>query len=113
MEVKSTSAQSVNILWDTAATVSLMTFKRAEELQLKPGKQVNLMLETTGGMIERVSSVLYQLPIKMYSGNVVTMGVYGIKRISTKIYSISLKGKWFSNLFKTDVTRCNKIQNHH
>ena len=98
MEVKSTSAQSVNILWDTAATVSLMTFKRAEELQLKPGKQVNLMLETTGGTIERVSSVLYQLPIKMYNGNVVTMGVYGIKRISTKIYSISLKGKWFSNL---------------
>ena len=35
MEIESTCGTPLNVLWDAGATVSLITFEKAKELQLK------------------------------------------------------------------------------
>ena len=63
-------------LWDSGASISLITLKIAERLHLK----------------RRVSSFIYYLPLVDGSGNIVKVNVYAIERISQPIQNIGING---------------------
>ena len=90
--------EKVDVLWDTAATVSLVTYEKAEVLKLK---RVNLQLETVGGNMEERPSTLYRLPIYTQKREIYYIDVYGIDRISTKINSTNLRD--FTRAFETNL----------
>ena len=101
MEVMSLANEKVNVLWDTAATVSLVTYEKAEVVKLKAIKRVNLRLETAGGNMEERPSTLYRLPIYTQKREIYYIDVYGIDRISTKINSTNLRD--FTHVFETNL----------
>ena len=72
---------TISVLWDSGATISLITFKKAKQLNLK-GKRVELSVVTVGGKIDRKPSVLYELPLNDKQHKVVNIKVYGINMIS-------------------------------
>lgn len=72
---------AISVLWDSGATISLITFKKAKQLNLK-GKRVELSVVTVGGKIERKPSVLYELPLYDKQNKIVNVKVYGINIIS-------------------------------
>ena len=86
----STEIDKVNVIWDTAATISLITTKAAERLNLKPKREVNLTLEKTGGIIEEIESKLFEVPLKKQEDDVVWIEVYSVEKITTSICAM----KW-------------------
>ena len=106
MPLSTQNSERLNVLWDTAATISLITFSAAEKLKLKPKMEVNLTLEKTGGVVENIKSSLYEVPLHTQCGKREWLEVYGITKISTKINPM----KWDNVLclFDTDVSRIKK-----
>ena len=88
----------LNVLWDTGATISLITFKRTRELRIKRGMMVNLTVGKVGGHIERITSFLYMVPLTNRYGKVIHIRAYGIERISSKMEYIEVNN--IVNLFK-------------
>ena len=80
---------TVNVMWDCGATLSLITFKVAKKLGLK-GKKVNLSIVKVGAKYENIDSYEYQLPLLDKSGQVNYFNVYGIDQISSEVESINL-----------------------
>ena len=80
MKVNSISG-ILSVLWDSGASISLITFEKARELKLK-GKRVELSVAKVGGQIEKMSSFMYTLPLIDKGNRVVTINVYGIEKIS-------------------------------
>ena len=83
MKIKS-GQTPISALWDSGASISLITFKTASQLKLK-GKDVNLSVYNIGGEIENILSYKYVLPIMDRNGNVVKITVFGIGKISKSL----------------------------
>ena len=78
----------LNVMWDTASTLSLITFKRAKQLHLK-GNEVDLTITKTGGTVEQIKSFSYKLPLKDKNGGVYWLVVYGLPKISLSSENIN------------------------
>ena len=88
MGIKSSEgAKELNVLWDSAASVSLITFSKAKELGLKE-RDVNLTMVKAGGAVENVKSAEYTLNLLDQQKNVIKFNVYGLPEISTKLCAI-------------------------
>ena len=95
------------MLWDTGATISLITFKKARELQIKRGSKINLNVVKVGGQAEDVDSFLYLVPLTDENGKVIFIEAYGIERISSEMEYVEV-GKvvcLFKGLKHTEVAR--------
>ena len=88
----------LNVLCDTGATISIVTFKRTRELRIKRGTMVNLTVVKVGGHIGRITSFLYMVPLTNRYGKVINIRAYGIERISSKMEYIKVNN--IVNLFK-------------
>lgn len=75
----------LRVLWDSGASISLITFEKANELGLK-GSKVNLSISKVGGMVEDVSSYKYTLPLIDEAKNIIPIVVYGINKISNAMH---------------------------
>ena len=90
MKVKSEQPDiKANTLWDTGSTISMITFKKANKMQLK-GKKTKLSIVKVDGASEEINSFQYSVPLVGVSGDVIFIP-YGIQRISTPIETISLE----------------------
>ena len=68
----SSVGQELSVLWDSGASISLITFKAANQLGLK-GKGMNLSVFKVGGEVERLASFRYVLPLTDKYGNIIKM----------------------------------------
>ena len=93
MEISSDTIPSrkVNVLWDSGATFSLITFKKADQLNLT-GEEISISVIKVGGEKETIPSYVYDLPLRDKSGKVIIFRVYGIDKISPDVKYISVKG---------------------
>ena len=78
---------TLDAMWDSGATVSMITFKKARELDLV-GAKTDITIVKVGGEKEVVNSKLYDVPIHDLNGNIEVLKAYGIKQISTSIDSV-------------------------
>jgi hypothetical protein len=76
----------INVMWDSGATVSMITFKKANELELT-GSRTKISIVKVGGEKEVIESKLYEVPIYDTDGKTEYFEAYGIKQISTSIES--------------------------
>ena len=108
MKVDSTTEPSkpLNVLWDGGSTVSLITFKKAKELDLV-GEPVNLSIVKVGGTKQEIASFVYDVPLKDVSGEEVTFRAYGIDKVSTNLAPIDLSGvvHLFDGITEGDIQR--------
>ena len=79
--------QNINVMWDSGATVCLITFKKAKELGLI-GEKVSIRIIKVGGVKETVESQIYDVPVHDASGGIEYFKVYGIPKISSSIEAI-------------------------
>ena len=63
--------QEINVMWDSGATVCLITFKKANELGLI-GKKVSIKIIKVGGAKEIFESKLYDVPVRDKNGLIET-----------------------------------------
>ena len=80
----------VNVLFDSGATISLITFKRAKELQLPKGQREVLTVSKVGGTTEQVSTTIYSVPLIDTRNKTVYIQAYGIEKISTDIRKVDI-----------------------
>ena len=97
--------KSVNVLWDSAATLSLITFKRAKELNLQGGTELNILL--TGGATESIQSSSCAFTLTDSRGLSVRVTVYGLPKISNDIRSIKVENliTLFPHVYESEVSR--------
>jgi hypothetical protein len=74
----------MNVMWDSGATVCLITFKKARELGLV-GEKVAITIVKVGGEKELIESRIYEVPVHDSTGMVEYFQAYGIPRISSAI----------------------------
>ena len=74
----------MNVMWDSGATVCLITFKKAKELELK-GDRVAIKIVKVGGDKETVESKLYDVPVRDTQGRIEYFKAYDISKISSAI----------------------------
>ena len=55
--------KQVNVLWDSGATLSLITFNKAKQLKLI-GEEVKISVVKVGGEKQTLSSCVYDLPLR-------------------------------------------------
>lgn len=79
----------VNVLWDNASSISLMTHGKAKAEKLR-GKPVELSITKVGGEEEKRKSSRYELSLIDLQGKTVTFEVYGIDKITSDIQSVSI-----------------------
>ena len=107
MEVNAGAKQvmPLNTMWDSGAQLSLITFKKAKELELT-GVKTKLSIIKVGAEKEIVDSKLYEIPLHDVNGNIESFQAYGIDKISTSIeaYDTSSIAKLF-NIAASEVTR--------
>ena len=105
MKVRSINKE-LNVLWDSGASICLVTFKMASLLKLK-GKEVELAVIKVGGEIEEIPSMLYSLPLMDKFNNITRIKAYGIEKISQDIseFSIDSITHRFKGLQWKDVQR--------
>ena len=96
----------VNVMWDSAASLSLITFKMAEKLGLK-GKRTHLSIVTAGGTVEEMKSFKYVVWLCDQEERKVPFTVYGIQAISTPLTEILLNKviHLFPGIVEEDVKR--------
>ena len=105
MKIKSSNDKDpLNVLWDGGATISLITFDKAKELNLI-GESVKLSVVEVGGSKVEIQSSVYALPLIDKSGNSIEFQVYGIDKISSCVNSIDVAGVMhlFHGVSKTEV----------
>lgn len=76
-----------NVLWDTGASLSFITNKKAKSEKLK-GTKTELSVVKVGGMKERLHLHKYKLPLIDKEGHTVHLEVYGIDKITADIPTI-------------------------
>jgi len=79
------------VLWDSGSTLSFITFDLARSLDLR-GQPVELEIFTLGGEKKNISSQKYIIVLFDSNNQEVTMEVFGIDQISTKIEKVSIDG---------------------
>ena len=109
MKIKATAMKKildVNVLFDGGATLSLITFKKAEELGLE-GKPVKLSEVKVGGTVEEIDSYKYDLYLVDNKSVVVPFRVYGMNNISTDVKQIKVENvlKLFVGLTLDEINR--------
>ena len=100
MQVPAGERISINIMWDSGATISMITFKKAKELGLT-GTKTNLTIVKIGCEREIVKSKAFNVPVYDTHGNVEYFKAYGIEKISTTIDSTDTG--CFANLLNIDA----------
>ena len=70
--------------------MTLITFKKAKELNLK-GREVKLEMETVRGDAVSVDSAIYKVRVKNQIGDLVEIEAYGIARISSKVNRVNFE----------------------
>ena len=100
------SKTKLNVLWDGGATLSLITFRKANQLNLV-GEEVKLTVVKVGGKIEEMKSYKYELVLIDSCLKKVSFFVYGIKKISTKLEAVNVDGvtKWFKRVLVDEIRR--------
>ena len=78
MEVKTIGTGNINVLWDTAANLSLITIQRATSMNLK-GKSVKLSVVLAGGEKKVLESERYFVPLVNIWGQVKYVSAFGIE----------------------------------
>lgn len=78
-------------MWDNAASISLITNKRAPEEKLK-GIRLELSIVIVGAKSEKIASEKYRLRLIDKKGQIVEFDVYGIEKITSDIQSINIDG---------------------
>ena len=91
-------------MWDNAASISLITNKRAQEEKLK-GTQVELSIVKVGVKSEKIASEKYRLCLIDKKGQIVEFDVDGIEKITSDIQSINIDGivQLFKNVSKEAI----------
>ena len=89
--------RNINVLWDTGATISLITNQTAKELHLRKGVKRALTVVKVGGNTEEISSYLYILPLVDEDNKTTYVQVYGVETISSNINEVDISGlkSWF------------------
>ena len=85
---------SVNAMWDSGATVSMITFQKAQILGLN-GLKARINIVKVGGQKETIETELYDVPLYDMNGQPEIFKAYGIEQISSSIESANI----------TEVTR--------
>ena len=80
---------NINVLWDTAANLSLITKSKAKSMELK-GKPVKLSVILAGGEKKVIESERYSVPIVNLNGQVKHVSAFGIERITNDISEIDI-----------------------
>ena len=75
---------TINVMWDSGATVSMITFKKTNELELH-GVKTKITIVKVGGEKQVVDSRLYEVPIFDAAGEIEYFKAYGIQQISSPI----------------------------
>ena len=78
------------MLFDSGASISLITFEKAKELGLSKGEKQGLTVIKVGGAIEEISSCTYILPLVDKRNKVTRINVYGIENISSNTGKIGV-----------------------
>ena len=86
--VKSRNAGSLNVFWDSGATVSLISKSKAIEYGLK-GTPVTLRVTTIGGVETIEDSYKYRVPLIDREGKTRIIVAYGIERITNDISEVN------------------------
>ena len=94
--------KNLNVLWDTGATISLITFRAAKDLGLAKGAKRYLTVVKVGGCVEEIDSHMYMLPLTDERNNIIHVQVYGVERISSNINRIDISGM-ISLIFKVSI----------
>ena len=89
--------RNLTVLWDSGASLCLITFRKANELKLK-GKPTQLSIVKVGGNPEVISSFSYNVPVVDDKGKVTIIKAYGINEITSKIEHINVS--MVAHLFK-------------
>ena len=111
MDIKVNDNGNVTVLWDGGATVSLITFDKANELGLE-GEAVNLAVTKVGGKTEEINSYRYTLPLQNKNGGYAKFVVYGIDKISIPVKAIDISPikKLFDDDALSEINRpCGEI----
>ena len=87
MKVQTHWVNNINILWDTAANLSLITKNKAKSMNLN-GKPVKLSIILAGGEKKVIESERYFVPIVNLNGQVKHVSAFGIERIINSISEI-------------------------
>ena len=90
------SEGSLNVLWDSGATVSLITYQKAAELKLE-GKPLDMTVVKVGGKPETVHSCEFVVPLLNSEKQLVEIRAYAIDKISTPVKKLSIPA--VTNLF--------------
>ena len=78
------------MLWDTASTISRITFKKAKELSLT-GKRINLPVVKAGGDTEDIRSCRYELNLTDKDGKPRSILVHRVPKISTDLNPLQIE----------------------
>lgn len=107
MKVRSSFPHApLNVLWDGGATISLITFAKANELSLV-GEEIQLSIVKVGGVKEEMRSLMYTLPLVDESGRAINFRVYGINQISSPMRDMDVDRvlHLFQGIKKKEVQR--------
>ena len=85
--------------------MTLITFKKAKELNLK-GREVKLEMETVRGDTVSVDSAIYKVRVKNQIGDLVEIEAYGIARISSKVNRVNFEK--IVEIFQMDPNSLNR-----
>ena len=90
---------SVNVLWDSGATISMITFKKAKQLGIS-GSPAQISIVKVGGKKETINSKVFQIPLYDSENNIEIFKAYGIEKISSSIQCTNVND--FSKILKID-----------
>ena len=101
-----TKRETVNVMWDNAASLCFVTNSTAKEQNLK-GKKVDLSIVKIGAQDEKINTMKYILPLVDAQGQTVHIEAYGIDQITSDIESVSTENlvQMFKGVSKDDIVR--------
>ena len=94
-----------NVFWDGGSTLSFITTKKAEQLNLK-GRQINLSMVTVGGQTTQLESYEYPVVLLDEDDNRVEVKAIGIEKISSSISKINKKEA--ARIFQIEESKINR-----
>ena len=99
-------SKNANVLWDSCASVSLITVSKAKELGLR-GTPSKISLTVVGGVERVVESKRYKIPLIDLKGRTFIIDVHSINKISNKIKRIgyAIVQKCFPNIIESEIER--------
>ena len=106
IKVFSPYCQEINALWDSGATISLITNPKAELLKLR-GVPIQLRVTKVGVEEEFITSKKYDVPLVKTNGERIFIRAYGISKITGNISTTSgdILSSLFQNVNSNDIKR--------